>query len=92
MNQPRNVICNSLIIRFYHIFEEFTDLAQELYNVMFLGRNLAASQSTVTYKSFISILEAKLPELTMQFRPVQVATLIQPSTMKPVPLYVEVTK
>ena len=68
---------------FTEFFREFTDLAQELYDVMFPGGNLAASQSTVTHKSFIHILEAKLTELTMQSRLVQVATSIQPSTMKP---------
>lgn len=77
---------------FTEFFKEFTDLAQELYDVMFPGRNLTASQNTVTHKSFIHILKAKLTELTMQSRPVQAATPIQPSTKKPAPLHVEVTK
>ena len=77
---------------FMEFFKEFTDLAQELYDVMFLGRNLTASQNTVTHKSFIRILDAKLTELKMQSRPVQAATLIQCSTKKPAPLHVEVTK
>ena len=77
---------------FTEFFKEFTDLAQELYNVMFPGGNLTASQSTVTHKSFICILKAKLTELTMQSRLVQVATSIQPSTIKPALLHVEVTK
>jgi hypothetical protein len=61
---------------FTEYFEDFKGLAQALYNVMFPREDVFASHSSVTHKSFISILEAKIAEL--KSKPEQAVTSPSP--------------